>query len=58
MSTANAAIPKAPFFGSYMMETTQNGWGRETAEEKRKRDARLKEIFKTIDDCQLPTTSR
>lgn len=46
----STAIPRAPFFGSYIMETSKNRWGRETAEEKKKRDARLKEIFETIDD--------
>lgn len=50
MSIASTRIPRAPFFGSYIMETTKNGWGRETAEEKKKRDARLKEIFETVDD--------
>lgn len=50
MCTASTAIPRAPFFGSYIMETTKNGLGRENAEKKRKRDARLKEIFEAVDD--------
>lgn len=50
MSVASIAMPRAPFFGSYVMETVQSGWKRENAEEKRENDARLKEIFETIDD--------
>lgn len=50
MSAASIVIPRAPFFGSYVMETVRNGWKRENADEKRESDTRLKEIFETIDD--------
>lgn len=53
MDAASIVMPRAPFFGSYIMETMRNGWKRDNTEEKRERresDTRLKEIFETIDD--------
>lgn len=50
MSAASIAMPRAPFFGRYVMETIQNGWRKENTEEKRENDTKLKEIFESIDD--------
>lgn len=39
-----------PFFGRYILETTGYGWKNETAQEKKKSNARLKKIYEVIDD--------
>lgn len=50
MNMNSVQVPRAPFFGRYILETMENTRRRETAEEKKKRELRLQEIFETIDD--------
>lgn len=50
MDASTISIPRAPFFGSYIMKTVENGWKKETAREKREREARMRELFESVDD--------
>ena len=50
MDASSISIPRAPFFGSYIMKTVENGCKKETAREKREREARMRALFESVDD--------
>lgn len=50
MNITSSQVKRTPFFGSYVLETTGNGWKSEHPSEKNKRDIRLQKLFEMVDD--------
>lgn len=50
MNANSVQIQRTPFFGRYILETMNNKGRKETAEEKKKRNIKLQQIFEMIDD--------